>query len=386
MTGAQLYGFRRPDGGIGIRNYVAVIAVMDNSSPTVRRIAASVRDGVAIAPGAGRGLMGEDWAQHVRTLIGLGTNPNVAGAVVVSLEPESAKLVGDGIARTGRPVEIISLQDVGGTVKATEAGIRAAADIASSIAGGGCVPLPWSELVVGVECGGSDGSSGIVGNPATGIMADRVVQRGGTVIMSEPIEIVGGEHLLAKRAKNEEVARRLYDAVNRCVNYSREVGIDPFKANPGPDNIAGGLSTIEEKALGAIKKGGSSTLNEVVSHSVRPTEKGLILMDAPAAAVENLTALAAGGTHLILFSTGRGSPAGNPVAPTLKISGNPFTVRIMHDNIDIDLSAVMTGGLSLERAADLIEAEMVAVCNGKATRADLLGEVEVAVSRTLRTL
>jgi altronate dehydratase large subunit len=386
MMETPLYGFWRPDGSIGIRNYVAIIAVMDNSSPTVRRIAASVRGAVALAPGAGRGLMGEDWAQHVRTLTALGTNPNVVGAVVVSLEPVSAQAVAEGIAKTGRPVEVISLQDIGGTVRATEVGIRAASAIAASAAYRKRVPLPWSGLIVGLECGGSDGTSGIVSNPATGIVADRIVKRGGTVIMSEPIEIVGGDHLLAKRARNDEIAGRLQEAVDRCVHYSKEIGIDPFKANPGPDNIAGGLSTIEEKALGAIKKGGSSPVNEVVAHSVRPTEKGLIFMDAPAAAVENLTALAAGGTHLILFSTGRGNPIGNPLAPTVKITGNPFTVKTMRDNIDVDLSAVITEGLALDGAADLIDAEMVAVCNGKPTRSDLLGEVETAISRALRTL
>jgi altronate dehydratase large subunit len=382
----QLEGFKRPDGGIGIRNYIAIIAVMDNSSPTVRRIASAVQGAIALAPGAGRGLMGEDWEQHVRTLIGLGTNPNIAGAVVVSLEPESANMVAQGIEKTGRPVAVISLQDAGGTVKAAQAGISAASAMAAATYRAQRVPLPWSELVVGLECGGSDGSSGIVSNPAVGIVADRLVARGATVIMSEPIEIVGGEHLLARRARNDEVAGRLYDAVKKCVNYSQEVGIDPFKANPGPDNIAGGLSTIEEKALGAIKKGGSTVLNEVIGHSVRPTEKGLVFMDAPAAAVENLTALAAGGTHLILFSTGRGNPIGNPVAPTIKLTGNPFTVKIMRDNIDVDLSAVMTEGLSLDGAADLIDAEIVAVCQGKSTCTDRLGVVEVAISRTLRTL
>lgn len=385
MEEYALFGFRRPDGGIGIRNYVAIIGVMDNSSPTVRRIAASVRDAVPVAPGAGRGLIGDDWTQHVKTLTALGTNPNVAGAVVVSLEPQSAGAVGNAIAATGRPVEIIALQDIGGSVKATEAGVRAATRIAADAASAR-VPLPWSDLIVGLECGGSDGSSGIVGNPATGVLADRIVQRGGTVIMSEPIEVVGGEQLFARRARNEDVARRLLDAVSRCVRYSQEAGIDPFRANPGPDNIAGGLSTIEEKALGAIKKGGSTTLNEVIEHSARPTRKGLVFMDAPAPAVENLTALAAGGAHLILFSTGRGNPAGNPVSPTIKLSGNPFTVKIMEDNIDVDLSGVITAGLSLEGAADLIEAELVAVCSGKQTRSELLGEVEVAISRALRTV
>lgn len=386
MGAAQLWGYARPDGGIGIRNYVAVIAAMDNCNPTARRVAAAVKGTVAITPSFGRAMMGEDAAQHVRTLVGLGTNPNVYGAVVISLEPESARVVAEAIAKTGRPVEAIALEDVGGTVKGTQLATEAALEMVAAAGRMERVPLPWSELVLGVECGGSDGSSGLVSNPVTGLVADMVVARGGTVIMSETVEVLGGEHLLAKRAKNEEVARRIYEAVNFCVNYAREMGIDLLGSNPAPDNIAGGLSTIEEKALGAIKKGGSSTVNEVVGYGVRPREKGLIFMDAPAPGVENLTALAAGGTHVVIFSTGKGNTVGNPVSPTIKVSGNPYTVRSLRDNIDVDLSPVITQGMSLEEAAKILEAELVAVCNGKMTKAEMLGEVEVAISRIGRTL
>lgn len=386
MKEEQLWGYLRTDGGIGIRNYVAIIAAMDNSCPTARRVAAAVKGAVPVTPSFGRGEMGEDMAQHVRTLVGMGTNANVYGAVVISLEPQSARVIADGIRASGRPVEIISLEDVGGTVKATELGTRIALEMVAEAGRMQRVPLPWSQLVLGVECGGSDGSSGLVSNPVTGMVADMVVARGGTVIMSETMEVLGGEHILGRRAKSEEVARKLYEAVNFCVNYAREMGLDIMGANPAPDNIAGGLSTIEEKALGAIKKGGSGTLNEVVGYGVRPREKGLVFMDAPAPGVENLTALAAGGTHLAIFSTGKGNTVGNPVSPTIKVSGNPFTVKALRDNIDVDLSAVLTDGMSLEEAAKILEAEVVAVCNGKMTKAEMLGEVEVAVSRIARTL
>ncbi len=386
MSAAQLWGYARPDGSIGIRNHVAVIAAMDNSNPTVRRVVAAVKGTVAITPSFGRAMMGEDAAQHVRTLVGMGTNPNVYGAVVISLEPQSAKEVAEAIARTGRPVEAIALEDVGGTVKGTQLATEAAMEMVVEAGKMGRVALPWSDLVLGVECGGSDGSSGLVSNPATGLVADMVVARGGTVIMSETVEVLGGEHLLAKRARNEEVARQIYEAVNFCVSYAKEMGIDLLGSNPAPDNIAGGLSTIEEKALGAIKKGGSSTVNEVVGYGIRPREKGFVFMDAPAPGVENLTALAAGGTHLAIFSTGKGNTVGNPVAPTIKVSGNPYTVKTLRDNIDVDLSAVITRGMSLEEASKILEAELVTVCNGKMTKAEMLGEVEVAISRIGRTL
>lgn len=386
MSAAQLWGYARPDGNIGIRNHVAVISAMDSSNPTVRRVVQAVKGTIGVAPSFGRGEMGDDLAQHVRTLVGLGTNPNVYGAVVISLEPESAKVIADGIARTGRPVVAIALEDVGGTVKATQLATEAAIEMVVEAGKLGRLPLPWSQLVLGVECGGSDGTSGLVSNPVTGMVADTVVARGGTVIMSETAEVLGAEHLLAKRARSEEVARQIYEAVEFCVNYAREMGIDLLGSNPSPDNISGGLSTIEEKALGAIKKGGSSVVNEVVGYGMRPRERGLIVMDAPCPAVENLTALAAGGTHVVIFSTGKGNTVGCPVVPTIKVSGNPYTVKALRDNIDVDLSAVITQGMTLEEAARILEAEVVAVCNGKMTKAEVLGEVEVAISRIGRTL
>lgn len=384
MNEAQLWGYVRSDGSIGIRNFIAVIAVMDNSCPTVRRVASAVRGAIPITPGFGRGMMGEDLAQHERTLIGLGTNPNVYGAVVISIEPESARVIAEGIAKSGRPVHAFAIEEVGGTIKTTELAIHAALEMASEASNMRRVHLPWSELVLGVECGGSDGSSGLVSNPVTGLIADKVIDRGGTVIMSETWEILGGEHLLAQRAKNETVAKQLYDAVNFCVKYIRETGV--HITNPGGENITGGLSTIEEKALGAIKKGGTRTLNEVVGYGFRPREKGFVFMDAPAPGVENLTALAAGGTHLVIFSTGKGNTIGNPVSPTIKVSGNPSTVKALRDNIDVDLSAVITEGASLEEAAKILETEVIAVCNGKMTKAEILGEVEIAISRIGRTL
>jgi altronate dehydratase large subunit len=386
MSDVQLWGYARPDGGIGIRNYVAVIAAMDNSAPTARRVAAAVRGAMPVTPSFGRGNMGADRVQHVNTLIGMGTSPNVYGAVVISLEPESARIVAEGIAKTGRPVEAISIEDCGGTVKATELGTKAA--LAMMVEAGKCtaVPLPWERLVLGVECGGSDGSSGLVSNPATGMVADMIVARGGTVIMSETVEVLGGEHLLAKRAKNEEVAQQIYAAVERCVSFAKSLGVDLLGLNPAPDNIAGGLSTIEEKALGAIKKGGSGTVMEVLGYGQRPKERGFVFMDAPAPGVENLTALSAAGTHLIIFSTGKGNVSGNPVSPVIKVSGNPYTVKLLADNIDVDLSAVLTEGMSLEKAAQILEAELIAVCGGKQTKAEALGEVEVSISRLTRNL
>lgn len=382
----EIWGYRRKDGKLGIRNYVAIMSAMDNSNPTARRVASVVRGTQPVCPTFGRAAMGADVEQHLRTMVNMGTNPNVYGAVVISLFRSSADEIAQAIAKTGRPVEAYAIEDDGGTANTSNLAVRAALKFMGDAGKQRREPMPWSELTLGVECGGSDGSSGIVSNPATGMVADMVVDRGGTVIMSETVEALGGEHLLAARAKDPVTKQKILDAVNFCVTYSKEVGVDLLGSNPAPDNIKGGLSTIEEKALGAIKKGGSKPLVEVIGNAYRPTKKGFVFMDAPAPGVENVTALCAGGTQVIIFSTGKGNPSGHPLSPTIKVSGNPFTVELLKDNLDVDLSAVITKGASLADAAKVLEQELIDVCWGKPTKADLLGEFEVAISRLCRTV
>jgi altronate dehydratase large subunit len=382
----ELWGYRRNGGEFGIRNYVAIISAMDNSNPAARRIASIVRGTMPVCPTFGRASMGPDLEQHIRTLVNTGTNANVYGAVVVSLFRSSADEIAQAISKTGRPVEAYAVEEDGGTANVANLGVRAALQMMGDAGRERREPMPWSDFILGVECGGSDGSSGIVSNPVTGMVADRVIDRGGTVIMSETVEVLGGEHLLAARAKDPATKQKILDAVNFCVTYSKEVGVDLLGANPAPDNIKGGLSTIEEKALGAIKKGGSKPVMEVIGCGHRPTKKGFVFMDAPAPGVENVTALAAGGTHVIIFSTGKGNPSGHPIVPTIKVSGNPFTVELLKDNLDVDLSAVITKGMSLPDAANILDQELIEVCWGKPTKADLLGEFEIAISRLCRTV
>ncbi len=381
-----LYGFKRPSGPSGIRSHVLAIATMDNANPTVRRIASLVRGVVPVCVTFGRGLMGEDMAQHNRVLQNLATHPNVYGVIVVSLEDESHKVLAKAVADTGRPVMSFSIEDDGGTLSVAEKGARAAMALLQQASLLKPEPMPWSEFVLGVECGGSDGSSGIVSNPVTGMVADMVIDRGGTVIMSETLEMLGGEHLLAARASDPAVGEKIRASVQFCVDYANGLGIDLVGTNPVPDNIAGGLSTIEEKALVAIKKGGTKPLVEVIDTGHRPTRKGFVIMDAPCPGVENLTSIAAGGAHAIIFSTGKGNCSGHPVVPVIKVSGNAHTLRILGDNIDVALSPVLTRDMPLNEAAQILDRELLEVCSGKPTRADMLGEFEVAISRLLRAL
>ena len=378
-TIAEFHGYRRADGQVGVRNHIVVIAAMDNSNPAARRIAAAVNGVVPIVASFGRGQRGEDLEQHDRTMIGLGANPNVAAVLVISLEPESARRIGEGIAETGKPVEWFSVQEVGGTVKAVERGVRTVAEMVRGAGRQGRELVPLSGLVLGVECGGSDTTSGVASNPATGEVADRVVHAGGTVILSETTEIIGGERFLAQRAVSSEVASDLLGAVERWERRASEFGLQ--LTNLAPDNIDGGLSTMEEKSLGAIRKGGTTPLREVVTYAQKPSGQGLVFMDAPAPATENITALAAGGVQVIIFSTGVGNPIGSPIAPTIKVSGNPYTVAHFADNIDVDVSAITKGESSLSEVSAVLLQEVVDVASGRPTRSEILGDVEIAISR-----
>lgn len=283
-------------------------------------------------------------------------------------------------------LSVFSIEGQGGTVEVACKAAKVAIQMLHDAGRLRPEPMPWSEFILGVECGGSDGSSGIVSNPVTGHMADRVIDAGGTVIMSETLELLGGEEILGRRAVSPEIADKVRHIIQRTLDYAAENNLDIMGANPAPDNIAGGLTTIEEKALGAIKKGGTKPLVEVLEEGVRPSKKGFVIMDAPAPGVENLTAIVAGGCHAVIFSTGKGNCVGHPVAPVIKVSGNPMTVKSMSDNIDVDVSGVITEGLTLDQATDLVEAKLVDVCWGALTSSDMLGEIETAASRLLRTL
>ena len=358
----EIMGYRRPDGRFGIRNHIAVIATMDNANPTVRRICSLVKGCVPFCPGFGRGEMNEDLALHNLLSINTALHPNVYGVIVVALEDQTAEYISGEIAKGGKPVVGFSIEDQGGTVEVAYRAAQAAIQMLHDAGRLRPEPMPWSEFVLGVECGGSDGSSGIVSNPVTGRLADRVIDAGGTVIMSETLELLGGEEMLGRRAVTPEVAAKVKGIIQRTLDYAAEHNLDIMGANPAPDNIAGGLTTIEEKALGAIKKGGTRPLVEVLEEGERPTKKGFVIMDAPAPCI------------------------GHPVAPVIKISGNPMTVKAMRDNIDVDVSGVINQGLTLDQATDIVQDKLVDVCWGAMTSSDMLGEIETAASRLLRTL
>ena len=232
-----------------------------------------------------------------------------------------------------------------------------------------------------VECGGSDTTSGLASNPAVGRFSDRLIDSGGTVILSEPAEFMGAEHLLAARAESPDDARKIRDMVRWFEDEAKRNGVDMRGTNPTPDNIEGGLTTLEEKSLGAIAKGGTRPIVEVVDYSEPPSRRGLVVMNTPSAACESMTGLAAGGAQIILFSTGRGNAIGAPVAPTVKVTGNPNTARTMGESIDVDVSAVLTGEEGLDAAGERVWRRVVKVAGGALTACEVLDEQQLSVSR-----
>jgi altronate dehydratase large subunit len=377
----DVLGYVRPNGDIGVRNLVAVLSAMDNANPAANRIGALVANTIVLSTPFGRTQIGHDAYMTTKTLTGLANHPNIASVLVLGLSLEIADSLAGEIQATGKRVKTLGLQECGGPVALTAEGIRIAADMVREASLLQRAPVPFSELIVAVECGGSDTTSGIASNPAVGAFSDRFVDAGGTIILSEPAEFMGAEHILADRAATPEIGQQIYDMVGWFEDEAKRAGVDMRGINPTPDNIEGGLTTLEEKSLGAIIKCGTRTIQEVIDYADRPTKKGLVIMNTPSAACESMTGLAGGGAHIIIFSTGRGNSVGAPVAPTIKVTGNPHTAAQMEEIIDVDVSVILTDGGAVEVAGEQVWQEVSNVASGKLTLCEILGEQQLSVSR-----
>ncbi|GAF71129.1 unnamed protein product, partial [marine sediment metagenome] len=316
-----------------------------------------------------------------RTLIGTGCHPNVAAALLISLGCETldCEYVVNEISKSKKPVELINMQELGGTIKATEKGVRIAQKMVQDTSQIEMNPNEVSALVVGLKCGGSDLTSGLAANPAVGVASDMIVNMGGTVFMGETPEIMGAEHLLVKRSANENVAKRIYEIIDWWEQRAKNEGVRFHLITTG--NIEGGLTTIEEKSLGAIYKAGSSEIQGVIDYAERPKDKGLFIMNTTGDDINSNTGMLGGGAHIILFTTGRGSPVGTPIAPVIKITGNPHTYEKMIDNMDINAGTIIEGKESIEQVGIRIFNEIVNVASGKNTKSEELGHNEFAIFR-----
>ena len=373
----EFLGYGRADGSVGTRNYVGVLSAVVCVNEVVENIVRQVQGTARFTHHQGCCQTPLDIHIVNDTLINLGKNPNLHSVLLVSLGCESTDLSGviEAIAASGKRVEHIVVQEVGGSARTTAQGILMAQDMVREASLEQRRPFPISKLVLGMKCGSSDTTSGLVPNPAIGVASDLLVAAGGTSILGEVTEFIGAEHILAKHAANEEVAQGIFKLVERMEQRAMAVGEDIRGGQPTGGNIKGGLTTIEEKSLGAIAKAGTAPIQAVYEYGQRPDKPGLVVMDSPGREPEILTGLAAAGCNVIAFATGRGAPQGFPLVPVLKITGSRTAAEKMIDHIDMNLSAVIDGGDTIPDAGHRVLEELVLVASGAMTKAELSGYV-----------
>ncbi len=381
-TPAGVLVYARPDGTVGVRNHLLILSITGLTGPTARRIARAVPGARVVATPYGSGLLGDDEAVQMRSLVALGRHPNVGATLVIGASPPKVVEVAEAIGASGRPVERLILDECDhDAITLTERGIRIAARLLRELSRQRRVPAGLDSMFLALECGRSDPSSGLVSNPLVGKVVDAVLAAGGTAVLGETIEWLGAEHLLAARAQDPRVAEHIRAAVERRERMAIAAGLDLTGNNPGPTNVAAGLSTIEEKSLGAITKGGSATIRGVVGIAEAPAGPGLWLMDAPAYAPESVTGLVAAGAQLALFTTGVGNSFVSGLAPTIKISANPATSARLREQLDFDASDVLERRATLDDAAARLLALVRDVASGTLTWGEVLDEGEEVVSR-----
>lgn len=380
------WGYKREDGRVGIRNHILILPASVCASDTTRIVASQVESAVTFNNQLGCSQVGDDFVYTMDTMAGFAANPNIYGVVIVALGCENAQmqLVKDAILkRTNKPIENLIIQEEGGTLKAIEKAVRFAKKMASDASVMRREEYPISELILGTECGGSDPTSGIASNPVVGALSDLLVEDGATSVLSETTEFIGAEHILAKRAKNKKVHDRIYEIIYRYEEHIKSnTGEDVRDGNPSPGNKDGGLTTLEEKSLGCIHKGGESPINNVYDYAKQlQTEEGLVIMDTPGNDPASVTGMIAGGCQIVLFTTGRGTPTGHPIAPVVKITGNRETYKTMEDNLDFDASPVIYGETTIDKLGERLLDDVIDYCNGKLTKAESLGYIETAIQR-----
>ena len=386
--GDSFFGYRRENGRVGIRNHVAVLPVDDISNAACEKVAALI-DGVLPLPHAyGRLQFGADLDLHFRTLIGAGSNPNIAACIVIGIEPGWTKKIADGIAETGKPVASFSIEQNGDIRTAAAAALRAKDFLqdASALRREEC---GIGDLWISTKCGESDTTTGLASCPAVGNMYDKLLPRGVSGVFGETSELTGAEHLCKERAMSAEVGEkfmRIFNAYQTEVIEAHKTS-DLSESQPTKGNIEGGLTTIEEKALGNLEKiGRQSRYVDALGPAEAPTKgPGLYFMDTSSAAAECVTLMAAAGFVAHTFPTGQGNVVGNPIVPVVKISANPRTIRTMGEHVDVDVSAVLRREMTLDEAGDAVICAVLQAANGRLTAAEALGHREFVMTKLYRS-
>ena len=383
----KLKGYRRPDGKIGIRNHVLLLPTSVCSTQVAMEISNKVSGSTYVNNSFGCCQVAGDAKLTYKTVVNVGLNPNAGAVIVVGLGCEGVEphKVAAEIKKSGKPVACIVIQEEGGTLNAFAKGCSLARQFAQMLSVQEKEEFDVSELILGIECGGSDTTSGLASNPACGAASDILVEKGGTSILSETTELIGAEQILAKRAVNEATQQALLQLVKNCEERAKALGEDIRGGQPTPGNITGGITTIEEKSLGCVHKAGTAPLQGVLEYADIPGSKGLFVMDSPGQDIESVSGMVAGGAQVIIFTTGRGTPTGNPIAPVIKITANSKTYNNMRDNIDIDASGIIDGSRSIEEVGREIFDEIVEVSCGKTTKAENLGHKEFSIYKIAPT-
>jgi altronate dehydratase large subunit len=379
-------GYRRPNGSVGVRNHTIIINSVGELAGLTKKMASLVPGVIPVVHQGGQSQYPEDKEQTLRTIEGTVGHPNVSATLFLGMGPDDpVEDIVNRLKKDGHYVHCIMLDKdksitdcleegktwLGKALDRSKRQVKEKADV--------------SELIIGLECGGSDAWSGITANPAIGVCSDAIVEDGGTSILAETTEAVGAEHILADRAVNPEVGNQFLAIVKRYEKRARAVGEDIKAANPSPGNKAGGLTTLEEKSLGCIKKGGNSTLMQVIDYAHPPTKKGFIFMDTPGYDVESVAGLVAGGAQIVLFSTGKGSPTGSPIAPVIKIGTNPKLYENMPEHIDVNAGKIIDQNYTLQDIGEEIYSKVLDVANGEITASEKYNNQEFSIWRLAET-
>ncbi|WP_265110818.1 UxaA family hydrolase [Halosolutus halophilus] len=380
----EFLGYERDDGSIGIRNFVPIIATAPYANDTVKRAAEIVDDAIPITHPLGRCQTKPDVFQTYRTLLGYATHPNTYGAVVVAHAGEivDGDELADDIAETGRPSASVNIHDEKGVMNGLKATVNATREMVQDASAQQRQPHDISNLTFGINCATSDTTSGLCQHKATAGAAWRLIDEGGRAVFAETPEFFGGEEGLAERAVNDEVAEKILDYVDHWEQRLQETGYDVRGAQPTPDNMDGGLTTIEEKALGALVKSGDGPIQDLVDYAEKiPDESGMYIMDTPGHGAESVTGIGAGGAHFMIISTGQGHTLSNAIMPTIKITGNPGSAERVPEETDVDVSEALVGDQTIDWATDELWDEIMEVVNGKQTLSEVFGESQFAIHR-----
>lgn len=382
MSDVKISAYRRQDGRVGVRNHVVIMPVDDLSNAAAESVAALVDGCLAIPHGYGRAQFGRDLDHHFRTIIGTGANPNVAAVVVIGIEPGWTARVVKGIAATGKPVGGFSIE-AHGDLNTIAGAARQAAKYVQWSSELRRIPCSLSDIWIAMKCGESDTTSGLASCPTVGNVVDKIDPLGLTTCFAETSEITGAEDVCAARAATPEAAKAFLDAWRNYNDFiMREKVDDLSESQPTKGNIAGGLTTIEEKAFGNLEKIGKRTrFVGVLKPAEAPTGRGLWFMDGPSPGAECLTNQAAAGFALHLFPTGQGNVIGHPVMPVIKLSANPTTCATMPEHIDLDVSPLLQGTMTLDEAGDLLLDLIVRTASGRLTCAEVMRHREFALTR-----